>query len=41
MMIVILIIAGELNLERMRMGTKQALAHVLHNRVAPSYLETK
>ena len=32
---------GEINLERLRMDTKQALAHVLHNRVAPSYLETR
>ncbi|KAH7727798.1 Protein F34D10.6 b [Aphelenchoides avenae] len=31
---------GEINLERMRMDTKQALQQVLHNRVAPSYLET-
>ena len=32
---------GEINLEQMRMDTKQALKQVLHNRVAPSYLETK
>ncbi|KAI6240921.1 Ankyrin repeat and Ankyrin repeat-containing domain-containing protein [Aphelenchoides fujianensis] len=31
---------GEINLERMRLDTKQALKQVLHNRVAPSYLET-
>ncbi|CAD5214744.1 unnamed protein product [Bursaphelenchus okinawaensis] len=31
---------GEINLERMKMDTKQALKQVLHNRVAPSYLET-
>uniref|UniRef100_A0A914GVW4 Uncharacterized protein n=1 Tax=Globodera rostochiensis TaxID=31243 RepID=A0A914GVW4_GLORO len=31
---------GEINLERMRMDTKQALKQVLHNRVAPSYLES-
>lgn len=32
---------GEINLSEMRMDTKQALKQVLHNRVAPSYLETK
>uniref|UniRef100_A0A914CE44 Uncharacterized protein n=1 Tax=Acrobeloides nanus TaxID=290746 RepID=A0A914CE44_9BILA len=31
---------GELNLERMRLDTKQALKQILHNRVAPSYLES-
>uniref|UniRef100_A0A1I8BXT1 ANK_REP_REGION domain-containing protein n=1 Tax=Meloidogyne hapla TaxID=6305 RepID=A0A1I8BXT1_MELHA len=31
---------GELNLERMRLDTKQALKQILHTRVAPSYLET-
>uniref|UniRef100_A0AC34QFB3 Uncharacterized protein n=1 Tax=Panagrolaimus sp. JU765 TaxID=591449 RepID=A0AC34QFB3_9BILA len=31
---------GEINLEQMQMDTKQALKQVLHNRVAPSYLET-
>uniref|UniRef100_A0A0K0F5M1 ANK_REP_REGION domain-containing protein n=1 Tax=Strongyloides venezuelensis TaxID=75913 RepID=A0A0K0F5M1_STRVS len=31
---------GEIDLERMRMDTKEALKQVLHNRVAPSYLES-
>ncbi|TKR64477.1 hypothetical protein L596_025002 [Steinernema carpocapsae] len=31
---------GEINLESMKMDTKQALKQVLHNRVAPSYLES-
>ena len=32
---------GEISLDQMKMDTKQALKQVLHNRVAPSYLETK
>uniref|UniRef100_A0AC35TST0 ANK_REP_REGION domain-containing protein n=1 Tax=Rhabditophanes sp. KR3021 TaxID=114890 RepID=A0AC35TST0_9BILA len=32
--------SGEIDLERMRMDTKEALKQVLHNRVAPSYLES-
>ncbi|KAK0420633.1 hypothetical protein QR680_014803 [Steinernema hermaphroditum] len=31
---------GEINLESMRLDTKRALKEVLHNRVAPSYLES-